>query len=103
MAGRDTLKNRSDPDIEENATSDVIEADKERERFPYVCLRRALYVNMIPRATPAAAPVIKPRMVTPVMDGVLPTNRKPATAIHKVHRAIRMLMMSPTVRCPYRP
>src|SRR6478609_1056134 len=51
---------------------------------------------MIPRATPAAAPVIKPRMVTPVMDGVLPTSRKPAPAIHKVQRTIRMFMMPPT-------
>jgi hypothetical protein len=47
---------------------------------------------MIPRATPVAAPVIKPRMVTLVMDGVLPTNRKPATAIHKVQRTMRMFM-----------
>jgi hypothetical protein len=47
---------------------------------------------MIPRATPVAAPVIKPRMVTLVMEGVLPTNRKPATAIHKVQRTTRMLM-----------
>ena len=47
---------------------------------------------MIPSATPAAAPVIKPRMVTLVMDGVLPTNRKPATAIHKVQRTMRMFI-----------
>ena len=47
---------------------------------------------MIPRATPVAAPVIKPRMVTLVMEGVLPTNRKPATAIHKVHKTMRMIM-----------
>jgi len=39
-----------------------------------------------------AAPVIKPRMVTLVMEGVLPTNMKPATAIHKVHRTMRMFM-----------
>ena len=40
-----------------------------------------------------AAPVIRPRMVTLEMEGVLPTNRKPATAIHKVHRTMRMLMV----------
>ena len=48
---------------------------------------------MIPSATPVAAPVIKPRMVTLVIDGVLPTNRKPATAIHKVQRTMRMFMV----------
>ena len=48
---------------------------------------------MIPSATPMAAPVIKPRMVTLVMDGVLPTNRKPATAIHEVQRTMRMFMV----------
>jgi hypothetical protein len=45
---------------------------------------------MIPRAIPIAAPVINPRMVTLVMDGVLATNRKPATAIHRVQRTKRM-------------
>ena len=48
---------------------------------------------MIPSATPMAAPVIKPRMVTLVMDGLLPTSRKPATAIHKVQRTMRMFMV----------
>jgi len=47
---------------------------------------------MIPRATPVAAPAIKARMVTLVMEGVLPTNRKPATAIHKVQRTMRMFI-----------
>src|SRR5206468_12208545 len=47
---------------------------------------------MIPRATPVAAPVIRPRMVTLVMEGLLPTNTKPATAIHKVQRTMRMFM-----------
>src|ERR1700693_5686557 len=47
---------------------------------------------MIPRATPVPAPVIKPRMVTLVMEGMLPTIRKPATAIHKVQRTTRMFM-----------
>jgi hypothetical protein len=47
---------------------------------------------MIPRAIPIAAPVINPRMVTLVMDGVLPTNRKPATAIDKVQRTKRMFI-----------
>ena len=47
---------------------------------------------MIPRAIPVAAPIIKPRMVTLVMEGVLPTNRKPATAIHKVQRTMRMFI-----------
>ena len=48
---------------------------------------------MTPRAIPVAAPVIKPRMVTLVMEGVLPTNRKPATPIHKVQRTMRMFMV----------
>ena len=47
---------------------------------------------MIPRAIPIAAPVISPRMVTLVMDGVLPTNRKPATAIDRVQRTMRMFI-----------
>ena len=47
---------------------------------------------MIPRATPVAAPAIKARMVTLVMEGVLPANRKPATAIHKVQRTMRMFI-----------
>jgi hypothetical protein len=47
---------------------------------------------MIPSATPVAAPVIKPRMVRLVMEGVLPTNRKPATAIHKVQRTMRIFI-----------
>jgi hypothetical protein len=47
---------------------------------------------MIPRATPVAAPAIKPGMVTLVMEGALPANRKPATAIHKVHRTMRMFI-----------
>jgi hypothetical protein len=89
--------------IDEDETSDVVEVAWDCESRDYVCLRRALCVNMIPRATPAAAPVIKPRIVTPVMDGVLPTNRKPAPAIHKVQRAMRMFMMSPTARCPLAP
>ena len=44
---------------------------------------------MIPRATPVAAPAIKARTVTLVMEGALPTNRKPATVIHKVQRTMR--------------
>jgi hypothetical protein len=48
---------------------------------------------MTPSAIPVAAPVIKPRMVTLVMEGVLPTNRKPATPIHKVQRTMRMFMV----------
>ena len=48
---------------------------------------------MIPSTIPMAAPVIMPRMVTLEMEGVLPTNKKPATAMHKVHRVIRMLMV----------
>ena len=48
---------------------------------------------MIPRAIPVAAPVIKARMVTLEMEGVLPTNIKPATAIHKVHRTMRIFMV----------
>jgi hypothetical protein len=48
---------------------------------------------MIPSATPVAAPVIKPSMVMLVMDGVLPTNRKPATAIHEVQRSMRTFMV----------
>jgi hypothetical protein len=48
---------------------------------------------MIPSATPMAAPVIKPSMVTLVMDGVLPTDRKPATATHKVQRTMRMCVV----------
>jgi hypothetical protein len=47
---------------------------------------------MIPRPTPVAAPVTKPRMVTLVMEGVLPTNTKPATAMQKVQRTMRMFM-----------
>jgi hypothetical protein len=47
---------------------------------------------MIPRAIPIAAPVINPRMVTLVMDGVVPTNRKPATAIHKAQTTMRMFI-----------
>ena len=47
---------------------------------------------MIPRATPVAAPVIKARTVTLVIEGALPTNRKPATAIHKVQRTMRMFI-----------
>ena len=39
-----------------------------------------------------AAPVIKARTVTLVMEGELPTNRKPATAIHKVQRTMRMFI-----------
>ena len=48
---------------------------------------------MIPSAIPVAAPVIKPRMVRLVMEGVLPINRKLATAIHKVQRTMRMFMV----------
>ena len=47
---------------------------------------------MIPRAIPVAAPVIKARTVTLVMEGELPTNRKPATAIHKAQRTMRMFI-----------
>ena len=47
---------------------------------------------MIPRATPVAAPVVKARTVTLVTEGALPTNRKPATAIHKVQRTMRMFI-----------
>jgi hypothetical protein len=47
---------------------------------------------MIPRAIPVAAPVIKPRMVRLVMEGVLPTKRKPANPIHKVQRTKRMFI-----------
>ena len=39
-----------------------------------------------------AAPVIKPRMVTLVIEGVLPANRKPVTAMQKVQRTMRMFM-----------
>jgi hypothetical protein len=48
---------------------------------------------MIPRAPPVAAPLIKPSMVALVMDGVLVANIKPATAIHKVQRTMRMFMV----------
>jgi len=40
-----------------------------------------------------AAPVVKPSMVVLVIDGVFVTNIKPATAIHKVQRAMRMFMV----------
>ena len=47
---------------------------------------------MIPRATPVAAPVIKARTVTLVIDGVPLANRKPASPIHKVQRTRRMFI-----------
>ena len=51
-----------------------------------------------------AAPVIKPSMVVLVIDGVLLTNIKPAAAIHKVQRTMRMFMVysQAATRCPYR-
>jgi hypothetical protein len=48
---------------------------------------------MIPSAIPIAAPVLKPRMLVPVTEGVLVASMKPATAIHKVQRTIRMFMV----------
>jgi hypothetical protein len=48
---------------------------------------------MIPSAAPVAAPVIKPSMVVLVIDGALLANIKPATAIHKVQRTMRMFMV----------
>ena len=48
---------------------------------------------MIPSTAPMAAPVIKPNMVVLVIDGVPLTNKKPATAIHKVQRTMRMFMV----------
>jgi hypothetical protein len=40
-----------------------------------------------------AAPVIKPSMVVLLIEGVLVANIKPATAIHKVQRTMRMFMV----------
>jgi hypothetical protein len=40
-----------------------------------------------------AAPVVKPSMVVLVIDGVLVANIRPATAIHKVQRTMRMFMV----------
>jgi hypothetical protein len=59
---------------------------------------------MIPSPAPIAAPVIKPSMVVLVIDGVLLTNMKPAAAIHKVQRTMRIFMgVLPTAaRCRYR-
>ena len=48
---------------------------------------------MIPSAIPIAAPVHKPRMVTLVMEALLPASRKPETDIHKVQRVMRILMV----------
>jgi hypothetical protein len=48
---------------------------------------------MIPNATPVAAPAIKPRRVRLGIDGVLVANMKPATAIHKLQRTMRIFMM----------
>jgi hypothetical protein len=48
---------------------------------------------MIPRATPVAAPAIKPTRVRLRIDGVVVANMKPATAIHKLQRTIRIFMM----------
>ena len=39
-----------------------------------------------------AAPVIKPSMVVLLIEGVLVANIKPATAIHKVQRTMRMFI-----------
>jgi hypothetical protein len=39
-----------------------------------------------------AAPVVKPSRVVVVIDGVFVANIKPATAIHKVQRTMRMFM-----------
>lgn len=39
-----------------------------------------------------AAPVIKPSMVVLLIEGVLVANIKPATAIHKVQRTMRVFM-----------
>ena len=39
-----------------------------------------------------AAPVVKPSMVVLVIDGVFVANIKPATAIQKVQRTMRMFM-----------
>ena len=51
-----------------------------------------------------AAPVVKPSMVMLVIEGVLLTNIKPATAIHKVQRTMRMFMgVLPTGGAPYPP
>jgi hypothetical protein len=59
---------------------------------------------MIPSPAPIAAPVIKPSMVVLVIDGVLLTNIKPAAAIHKVQRTMRIFMgVLPTAAlCRYR-
>lgn len=48
---------------------------------------------MIPSPPPMAAPVVKPSMVVLLIDGVLVTNIKPATAIDKVQRTMRMFMV----------
>jgi hypothetical protein len=48
---------------------------------------------MIPSPAPVAAPIIKPSVVVLVIDGVLLTNIKPAAAIHKVQRTMRMFMV----------
>jgi len=40
-----------------------------------------------------AAPVVKPSMVVLVIDGVVVANIKPATAVQKVQRTMRMFMM----------
>ena len=40
-----------------------------------------------------AAPVNKPSMVVLLIEGVLVANIKPATAIHKVQRTMRMFMV----------
>jgi hypothetical protein len=40
-----------------------------------------------------AAPIVKPSMVVLVIDGVFVANIKPATAIHKVQRTMRMFMV----------
>ena len=59
---------------------------------------------MIPSPAPVAAPIIKPSVVVLVIDGVLLTNIKPAAAIHRVQRTMRMFMVysKMAARCPYR-
>jgi hypothetical protein len=64
---------------------------------------------MIPSAPPRAAPIVKPSMVVLVIDGVFVANIKPATAIHKVQRTMRMFMVyshrhglpSPAIGCTF--
>jgi hypothetical protein len=61
---------------------------------------------MIPRATPVAAPAIKARMVTLVMEGVLPGNSHTQSPenyanVHKAHSRLRIdLRTRHRVRAP---